>query len=231
MDSVQNLGVEFGKRFIDKALALSDEGKLIAAALEEKGLSAQSERAHTFSIFSAESLKSIAVGVMPFTTKDLKFEAGLSISEGGHAQAVIVEIKDRTEIVAFTHLAVVGGHVESHQLNANELPSYTRPGLAVMEEHIKSLAERAGKIKAAKPLVEIDTRQVRSIAALTYNSLLGDSFSRSVHSEDEITKLRGNTQIVSEIGLFVLFRTSGSSCCSCSCSCWGSSSCSSSYGG
>src|SRR5271165_4441003 len=224
MDSVQSLGVEFGKRFIDKALALSNEGKLIAAALEEKGLTAQPERAHTFSIFSEKSLKSIAVGVMPFTSKDLKFEAGFSISEGGHAQAVIVEIKDRTEIVAFTHLAVAGGNLESRRFDAHQLSAYTRPGLAAMEEQTKLLAERAGKITAATPLVEIDTRQVRSIAALTYNSLLGDSFSRSVHTEDEITKLRGSTDIVSEIGLFVLFRTSGSACCSCSCSCWGSSS-------
>uniref|UniRef100_UPI002C0B298C hypothetical protein n=1 Tax=Amaricoccus sp. TaxID=1872485 RepID=UPI002C0B298C len=97
------------------------------------------------------------------------------------------------------------------------------------DRHIQAIAERVGKVKSARPLIEIEPAQVRSMASVSYNRLLGDDFSRSVHSGKEIEELQSNTSIVSEIGLFVLFRTDGSSCCSCSCSCWGSSSCSSSY--
>lgn len=225
-DSVQHLGVEYGHRFYAKAYEISSEAQLISAEMTKHGLQPQSERTHVFNVFSPDSLKSLAVSITPFSGKDLGHEGGLSISEGGHAQGVIVEIKNH-EVVGFTHLAVTGGKLVSSQHSTSELsPSGRSAGIS--DAHIKAFAEKAGKVKAAKHLIEIDSRQVRSLAGISYNALLGDDFSRQVHSSEDIDKLRGNSSIVAEIALFVLFRTDGSACCSCSCSCWGSSSCSSS---
>jgi hypothetical protein len=194
----------------------------------DTGLEAQPERSHLFNIFSPDSLTSVAVSITPFSSRDLCTEGGLSVSAGGHAQAVIVELEDGVKITGFTHFSVVDGEVVSSHHGIEELEHDRRQGTST--EHIRRLAESVGKVKAAGPLIEIDARQVRSLASISYNSLLGDDFSRSVHDADEITTLRGNTSLINEIGLFVLFRVSGSSCCSCSCSCWGSSSCSSSSG-
>jgi hypothetical protein len=169
----------------------------------------------------------VAISITPFVSKDLTSEGGLSVSAGGHAQAVVVEMKKRTDIAGFTHLAVSGGKVVTSQHDLKDF-SRGRSGGVLPDRRIQELAEKAGKVKAAKPLVEMEARQVRSLASVAYNCLLGDPFSKSVHGDEEITALRGNTNLVAEIALFVLFRTSGSSCCSCSCSCWGSSSCSSS---
>jgi hypothetical protein len=227
-DPVQHLGVEYGHRFFASAFAQSSEAKAISEEMTRQGLEAQSERTHVFSVFSRDSLKSLAISVTPFSGKNLNYEGGLSLSEGGHAQGVIVELKNHTEIVGFTHLAVTNGKLVTSKHGIKDL-SEGRPTGSIADDHIQAVAERAGKIKTAKPLVEIDARQVRSLASISYNGLLGDSFSATVHDEREVAALRGNTSLVSEIALFVLFRTSGSSCCSCSCSCWGSSSCSSSY--
>ena len=226
-DSVQHLGVDLGHRFFSKAYAASSEAKAISAEMAKQGLEAQSERTHLFNVFSRDSLKSLAISITPFSGKDLNYEGGLSLSQGGHAQGVIVELKNNTEIVGFTHLAVTDGKVVASKHSIKELGGRAA-GAPADDDGIKAIAEKVGKVKAAAPLLEIDTQQVRSLASISYNSLLGDSFSRSVHNEAEVTELRGNNNIVAEIGLFVLFRTSGSSCCSCSCSCWGSSSCSSS---
>jgi hypothetical protein len=228
-DSVQHLGVEFGHGFFSKLLETSNEAKAISAEMGKYGLEAQPERTHVFNVFSPESLASVAISITPFSSKNLSHEGGLSISEGGHAQGVVVEMK-KNEIVGFTHIALTGGKVVTSKHDIKELLQ-GRPSGAVADQYIKAFAEKVGKVKAAKPLVEIEAQQVRSLASISYNSLLGDDFSKTVHHENDITALRGNTNIVAEIGLFVLFRTSGSSCCSCSCSCWGSSSCSSSYGG
>jgi hypothetical protein len=64
-------------------------------------------------------------------------------------------------------------------------------------------------------------RRLSSMVTVSFNGLLGDEFSKTVHSAEQIVELRGQTNIVAEIALFVLFRTQGSACCSCSCSCWG----------
>ena len=226
-DTVQHLGCELGHRFFVKTLENSREAQALHDQMVKEGLEAQPERSHLFNVFSPDSLRSVAVSITPFSSKDLYREGGLSVSEGGHAQGVIVEVADRVTITGFAHYSVVDGEVVSSKHDIAELREGCPPDV-VPDEHIRGIAEAVGKVKAATPLIEIEARQVRSLSSISYNSLLGDDFSRSVHDEAEITALRGNTSIVNEIGLFVLFRVSGSSCCSCSCSCWGSSSCSSS---
>jgi hypothetical protein len=227
-DTVQYLGVEFGERFFQKALEASSEAKAIYKEMVKYGLEAQPERSHLFNVFSPQSLQSVPISITPFSSKDLSQEGGLSVSSGGHAQGVVVEIKKGTEIVGFTHIALNNGKLVTSKHNIKEL-SRGGAGGEIADRRIKAFAQKVGKVKAKRPLVEVEAHQVRSMASITYNSLLGDSFSKTVHSEAEITALRGSNDIVAEIGLFVLFRTSGSACCSCSCSCWGSSSCSSSY--
>jgi hypothetical protein len=226
-DSVQDLGVEFGNRFFAAAFAASDEAKAIAAEMTKVGgLQAQPERTHVFNVFSPDSLKSLAVSITPYSSKDLTHEGGLSVSQGGHAQGVVVDLKGG-KIVGFTHYAVTGGRVvTSHQTTAALAGQGTAGSLS--DQQIQAFAHRIGKVQAARPLIEMQSSQVRSMASVGYNALLGDSFSATVHSAAEIAELRGQSNIVAEIALFVLFRTQGSACCSCSCSCWGSSSCSSS---
>ena len=228
--TVNHLGVEYGHRFFAKVHEASNEAKLISEAMSKAGLDAQPERTHLFSVFSPDSEKAIAVSITPFSSKDLNHEGGLSISEGGHAQGVIVEMK-RNEIVGFTHLAVTREKLVSSKHSVSELAEAARSTAQLSDASIKAFAEKVGKVKAARPLVEMNVQQVRSLATISYNALLGDQFAREVHSANDITALRGMSSVVAEIALFVLFRTEGSSCCSCSCSCWGSSSCSSSYSG
>jgi len=226
VDTVNHLDVEYGQRFFARVFTDSDEAKLISQEMAEIGLNAQPERTHLFNLFSPDSLKPITVSITPFSSHDLSHEGGLSMSQGGHAQGVVVDMQG-TEIVSFTHFAVTDGKVVSTRHPISELAGDGKPG-NLDEDHIRRFAENTGKVKSAKPLIEVQPRQVRSLASVSYNALLSDPFSRTVHSDREIAALRGNSNIVAEIGLFVLFRTQGSSCCSCSCSCWGSSSCSSS---
>jgi len=225
--TVHHLGVEHGYQFFNTALERSSEAKAIYREMVGYGLEPQPERTHLFNLYSPESVQSLAISITPFSSPELTHEGGLSISQGGHAQGVIVELENKTEIVGFIHLAVRRGKVSASRHDVRGLAaakSHTNP-----ERRIQALARRAGKVKTARPLVEVEAEQVRSLASIAYNSLISDQFSQTVYDESEIKALRGNTSLVSEIGLFVLFRTSGSSCCSCSCSCWGSSSCSSSY--
>lgn len=230
-DTVCHLGAEKGERFLVKVLDESTEAQLIYKAMTAQGLEPQPERTHLFSLYSSDSMKSIAVSITPLATGDLSREGGLSISQGGHAQGVVVDMSEGREIVGFTHFAVSGEEVlESHH-DVKELRPDREEIRGDTTAFVREVAERVGKIKTAHPLVEIETRQVRSLAAVSYNSLLGDDFSQTVHGRDDIMALRRNTSVVAEIGLFVLFRTQGSACCSCSCSCWGSSSCSCSYVG
>ena len=228
--TVNHLGIEHGSHYFTKVHAASTEAQLISAAMDKKGLAPQAERTHLFSVYSPDSLQSITVSITPYSSKDLKLEGGLSMSEGGHAQGVIVELKNN-EIVGFTHLAVTGGKLVSSQHSTGELGEARGKAAAAADHGIKAFAKKVGKVKTAKPLVEMNVSQVRSLASIGYNALLGDQFSKQVHSASEIHTLRGSRSVVAEIALFVLFRTEGSACCSCSCSCWGSSSCSSSYGG
>lgn len=218
--SVNHLGVEYGYEFFEKTIELSEEGKAIQAAMENLGLMAQPERSHVFTVFSPDDLRAIAIAVTPFSSDDRKLEGSLSISEGGHAQGVVVEM-DGQKVVGFTHFAMEDGQLRSDQYRADQL----------MTTKARTLASEAGKIKSARPLVELNVRHVVSISSVTFSSLLTDDFARSVYSQEEIKGLRSNARIVSEISRFVLLRTSGSSCCSCSTSCWGSCSSSSSYVG
>ena len=223
-ETVHHVGTAFCGSFY-AAAANSTEAQLISAEMVRLGLAAQPDRTHVFSLFSQQSQKSIAVSVTPFSSKDLGHEGGLSVSQGGHAQGVVVQLKG-SEVTGFTHLAVTGGKLVSSQHSVSDLKA-----AGGSDSGIKAFAEKIGKIKTAHPLIEVDASQVRSLASIGFNGLLGDPFSHQVHSDKEIAQLRGQTNIVAEIALFVLFRTQGSACCSCSCSCWGSSSCSSSYGG
>jgi hypothetical protein len=226
-DSVQHLGVEFGDRFFAAAFSASEEAKAIAAEMAKVGdLRPQPERTHVFNVFSPDSLKSVAVSITPFSSKNLEHEGGLSLSQGGHAQGVIVDLKGG-KIVGFTHYAVTGGRVVTSHHTTAELAGEGTSG-SLSDQQVQTFAERIGKVRAERPLIEMQARQVRSIAGVSFNGLLSDSFSATVHSAAEIGELRGQSNIVAEIALFVLFRTQGSACCSCSCSCWGSSSCSSS---
>lgn len=230
IDTVNYLGADYGYRFFRRVLDRSDDARAVSAEMERQGLEAQPERTQVFSTFSPDSLQSIAISVTPYTSRDFTREGGLSLSEGGHAQGVVVDISDRTALTGFTHIAIREGEVVTSSHDIRELLE-DRPDEPGVDEFIRIHAEQAGKIRADRPLVEIEARQVRSLAAISYNSLLSDDFAGTVHNEDEITMLRGNTSLVADIGMFVLFRTSGSACCSCSCSCWGSSSCSCSYVG
>lgn len=223
-DTVQHLGVDFGDRFYTGAFERSEEAKAIAREMTEQGLRPQPERTHVFNIFSPDSLKSVAVSITPYTGRKLEREGGLSISQGGHAQGVIVELKGE-EIVGFTHYAVTGGRVVSSRHTVAELAGGSTAG-TLSDQHIRAFAERIGKVRAAQPLIEIEPRQVRMLANVGFNELVADDSSSAVHSAAEISALRGQTNIVAEISLYVLFRTQGSACCSCSCSCWGCSSCS-----
>lgn len=229
-DTICYLGPEQGAEFLSRVLTDSREAQLIYEAMIAEGLEAQPERTQLFSLFSRDSLQSIAISVTPLTTGDLSREGGLSVSQGGHAQGVVVDVEGGTELVSFTHFAVSGEEVVQSRHDLSDIRRDDKSPEAT-DEFVRALAERVGKVKTARPLVEIEARQVRSLAAVSYNNLLSDDFSRSVHGGDEIISLRRNTNIVAEIGLFVLFRTQGSACCSCSCSCWGSSSCSCSYVG
>jgi hypothetical protein len=225
-EMVHHLDTEHGQRFFAKAFTVSDEAKAISMEMQKGGLRPQLERTHLFNVFSPDDLRSLVISITPFSSEDLSREGGLSISDGGHAQGVIVEMKG-TDIVAFTHLAVSGGQLVSTRHATAELEGSRTGGLT--DDHVKAFAERIGKVRAAKSLIEITPAQVRTLATVSYNALLSDNLAHAVHSTSEIVSLRGNSHIVAEIALFVLFRTQGSSCCSCSCSCWGSSSCSSSY--
>jgi hypothetical protein len=218
--TVSHLGSEYGLEFLEGEREQGGEFAVLYQALEERGLMPQPERAHLFSVYSPESRQSIAIAIMPFSSRDQTMEGGLSTARG-HSQAVIVHLEDRVDIRGFETLAVVNGQLEQSKFDAYEL----------RERGARRIAERHGKVKAAQHLIEITPYQAKSMATTAYNSLLSDNFSRSVHSREEIMALRANTNIVSEIAAMVLFRTSGSACCSCSCSCWGSSSCSCSYVG
>lgn len=222
-NTVDYLGTELGYRFFSEVLERSSDARAIHDRLVEEGLQAQPERSHLFNVFSPDSLKSVAISITPFVSEDLRYEAGLSVSEGGHAQAVIVDVIDKVKLTGFRHLAVSNGEVLMSEHRLEDLRNGRK---GATDDEIREVAERVGKIRAAGPLVEIEARQVRSLASVAYNGLLSDHFASTVHDEGEITALRANTAIVAEIGLFVLFRTEGSACCSCSCSCWGSSSCS-----
>jgi hypothetical protein len=228
IDTVQHLGVQDGERFLARQLETSSEARAICAAMTERGLRPQYERTHVFSVFSPESLAAVAISITPFNSGDGSLEGGLSVSEGGHAQGVIVSIEEKVRLRSFTHFAVAEGEVVTSEHSMESLAEGA-DSCQPPDERIRRLAEHVGKIRAARPLVEIEARQVRSMASVAYNNLLGDSFSNAVHTEEEITQLRTQGDIVAEMGLFVLFRTSGSACCSCSCSCWGSSSCSCSF--
>jgi hypothetical protein len=236
LDTIHHLGAEFGHQFFSKAVEASSEAQAIHSMMRQYGVEPQTERTQVFNTFSRDSLKSVAFSVTPFSSQDLSLEGGLSVSQGGHAQGVIVYLEDRTKIVGFVHFAVANGQVVESKHSVDELRrtesmrAEGAPTFELADTRLKAIAEKVGKIKTAKPLIEITTHQVRSLASVAYNSLLGDQFSKTVHDEAEIAALRGQTDIVNEISLFVLFRTSGSACCSCSCSCWGSSSCSCSYG-
>lgn len=227
MHTAHYLGADLGSKFFYEVTELSDEAKLLSRAMSKYKLRAQPERSQLFSVYSPQSKAAIAISITPFSGEDRSVEGGLSVSEGGHAQAVVVRLKD-TVITGFMHLTASKREVSVSEHSIDEL-GREDPDMVVRDRQIQAIAERVGKVKSAQPLVEIEPEQVRSLASVAYNRLLGDDFSRSVHSGKEIDALQGNTRIVSEIGLFVLFRTDGSSCCSCSCSCWGSSSCSSSY--
>jgi hypothetical protein len=227
-DTVYHLDVDYGQRFFAKAFTISDEAKAISAEMTKVGLQPQTERTHLFNLFSPDDLKPLTISITPYSSHDLSREGGLSISQGGHAQGVIVEMRG-TEVVAFTHLAVSSGQVVSTRHTTAELTAASGAD-PLTDDHIQRFAERIGKVQAAKPLIEIQPQQARTLATVSYNALLNDQFSRQVHSPTEINVLRGQSKIVAEIALFVMFRTQGSNCCSCSCSCWGSSSCSSSAG-
>jgi hypothetical protein len=219
-NTVNHLGVEFGYDLFVRSMELSDEGRMIQEAMERYGLAAQPERSHVFTVYSPDSRKAIAISITPFSGKDQSIEGGLSVSEGGHAQGVVVEMEDN-RLRSFTHYAIEEGSLRSDRFEADHL----------LELSAAKLAPEAGMIKTARPLVELNLRQVSSLSSLTFSNLLTDEFAQSVYSEEDVESLRANTQIVSEISRFVLLRTSGSSCCSCSTSCWGSCSSSCSYVG
>jgi hypothetical protein len=215
------LDIEHGLPFIEKTLELSKEGQAIHKAMEELGLMPMHERARIFTVYSPGSSAAFAIGIIPFTSKDLTTMGGLSISQGGHAKGVVVHMEKRTELTGFTTLDVVNGEVKPQKFSARQLK----------EQGAKRLATEAGTIRSEKPLLDLSVRQVRSITDLAYGSLLTDESSRSVHPAKEVRALRGNTKIVSDISQFVLLRSASSpGGCSCSSSCWGCSSCSCSWG-
>jgi hypothetical protein len=221
-ETLAHIGVEFGMDFHQKAMTGSHEGEMVHDALVKMGLTPDVERTHLFSLYSPDSKRSIAISVTPYNTEKQTMEGGLSVSEGGHAQAVVVYLEKKTKITRFTTIAVNAEHkVVTADFSVNDLINLKPHGLV----------EKSGRVKTAKPLIEITNRQARSIGNLTFHNLLIDKKSQSVHNPEEIEALRANSNVVSEISQFVLMRTQGSACCSCSCSCWGSSSCSCSYGG
>jgi hypothetical protein len=223
------LGADLGSKFFYKVAEMSEEAKLLSKGMAKYRLRAQPERSQLFSVYSQVSNCSIAISITPFSGEDREVEGGLAVSQGGHAQAVVVRMKETT-LTGFVHLTAANGELRESEHGLDELGAAgTDVDMIVRDRQIQAIADRVGKVKSARPLIEIEPGQVRSLASVAYNRLLRDDFSRSVHKGDEIEALQRNTRIVSEIGLFVLFRTDGSSCCSCSCSCWGSSSCSSSY--
>jgi hypothetical protein len=158
---------------------------------------------------------------VPFASEDLNKAGGLSVSQGGHAKGVIVQLKARTKMVEFHTLDVDRGKVRTRKYKVSQL----------VRQGAKGMAKKVAKIKSRKPLVELSVQQVRSIASLVYSGLMTDESARTVHSPDEAITLRANDQIVSEIGAFVLMCSAASpGGCSCSSSCWACSSCSCSWG-
>src|ERR1700730_13510161 len=120
MDTVHHLGVDLGYPFFWKALETSAEAKAIAAEMTRHGVEAQPERSHLFNVFSPDSLNSVAISITPLSSKDLSREGGLSVSAGGHAQGVIVEMT-KNEISAFTHFAMSNDRVVSTRHSVTEL--------------------------------------------------------------------------------------------------------------
>lgn len=122
-NTVQHLGIEYGQRFFAGELETASEAQAVSAAMVEQGLRPQFERTHVFNVFSPDSLKSVAISITPFNSKDGRREGGLSVSQGGHAQAVIVSIEG-VELRSFTHIAVA----EASDLRAQRGGTHTGPG-------------------------------------------------------------------------------------------------------
>jgi hypothetical protein len=217
--TVNHLGVKHGRELADKAFAKSEDARAISKAMLDHGLTSTPERAHLFSLYSPESGVSLAISVIPFGRKDHKMAGGLSVSQGGFAKGVAVDIAEN-QVTGFTTFDAVKGKVVTSHHDAKALTS----------RGAQALQEEAGKVVAGQHLIEITRPQVHSISQTAFNSLIHDDFAKKEYSQQEIRGLAANTKIISEISTFVLLRTSGSACCSCSCSCWGSSSCSCSAG-
>jgi hypothetical protein len=224
MTTVIHLGPEPAFDFFEQSMETSEQARAILRAMEDygPGLQAMPDRSQVFMTYSPQSRKSIAISVTPVVDKEQRYEGELSVSQGeGHATGVIVHMENRTEITRFTTFFYDNGEVRIDEFDRSRLD----------QVGVRRLAEDAGKIRASRSLVEITPRQVRTISNISFNTLVSDATSRTVHPPEEIAELRKNVGIISDISQFVLLRTSGSACCSCSCSCWGSSSCSCSYAG
>ena len=213
--SVNHLGVEMGMEFVERALERSEGGRAIHRALEESGLRAMPERSHLFTVFSPASAEALALGVLPFVADDLTAHGGLSISQGGYAKGVRVQMARRTSIVRFTAFDFIGGRVQAEEFDTRRL----------MEQGARRLAEASGRIRVEPPLAEFSIRQMRSMTDLTHGALLVDDASRNIYSAREIDALRANARIVSEIAIFArgkqggggIGSTSSSSCFGCTC--------------
>jgi hypothetical protein len=128
----------------------------LEAALKQSGLRPMPERGHLFSVYSPESKASIPIGVVPFVSDSGHTYGGLSVSSGGHAKAVIVHLTNRTTITSFEMLDIVSGTLQRQTHSAADLNAH---GVA-------ALVAKAGKVKSAKPYIELKASQIRSVTDL-----------------------------------------------------------------
>jgi len=219
--TVNELDIELGMPFIERALETSDSARLLTEELQRDGLRPMAERSRVVNAYSPDSSSAVAIGFLPFVTDDLTRHAGLSVSQGGYATAVRVEMADRTTVARVSTLFVENGAVRDFDFDPEDL----------LRQGAGNLAAAAGQVRSDRPFVDLSVRQVRSISSYSHSALLHDEASMSIYGSEELTALRGNGALSVEIGTLALLQTMSSpGGCSCSSCCYGCSSCSCSWG-
>jgi hypothetical protein len=203
-ETVSYLGPDQSSLFFEKVLPTSEGGQAIWAALEEQGFAPLRTEGNVLDVYSPDSGRSIAIGVIPFLAKDRSRSAGVSVSQGGYAKAVSVETLGG-EPVRFTTYDFVDGNLRTEDFDSQQL---VREGYQRFSEHVEV-------VRSERPLVELSVKQVLSMTELVYSGPGAKEYPSGV--------------LASELSLLVLAMTSASPgcsscstcgcCCSCCCSC------------
>jgi hypothetical protein len=206
--------------FIEKQLEVSEAARALFQALQDDGLTPNVQRSQLFGIYSRESRKSLSVGILPFITEDLVAHGAISVSEGGFARAVIVNVEGRTNLTEFVSVDYYEGELLRQTFSKDDLTA----------EGVEAVAQRLGILNSPHPLVELSGRQVNLVAHLAFTTLHRDEFSRQVYGADDLLAISKQAPSVSDAAMVMMMSTGVSHTgCSCSSSCYGCSSCSCSW--